>query len=420
MAHFINKKTGLGRSVFLKSLRNSRGQSVLMVVFSTLFLLALSGFAADLGRIYLVRQDLRKLADATASAAVVQTPTLSEAISIVHGIADLNEAGSSTYIADSDIKVGEWDFQSKTFTPAPANADDNKAVRVTVRRTAANGSPLNLIFAPIVGLQTMDLNARATAAATYPLCGIIGVEKLTATGTANVDSYHSGDGPYSPATALSNGTLCSDGTIKLTGDVEVHGDAIPGKDDEVKLIGGATVSGSTEPRTTKLVIAPIVLGDVATNNNNAQIPLTSKGKNPLNNNNEFLMTSTETLQLPAGTYFFTNMSLKGQAQITTNDPVVIFVDGNVDIGGGGIVNSSGIPTNLQIFATGTSVKYSGNSAFYGLLYAPDADVTVSGVPEFFGALVGATATISGTPFIHYDEDLKPFKAALRAIPVLVE
>jgi hypothetical protein len=64
-----------------------------------------------------------------------------------------------------------------------------------------------------------------------------------------------------------------------------------------------------------------------------------------------------------------------------------------------------IPNNLHIFMTGGTARISGNSDFYGVVYAPNTDVTLAGNAGFFGATVGKTLTIEGTGDMHYDEDL---------------
>jgi len=71
------------------------------------------------------------------------------------------------------------------------------------------------------------------------------------------------------------------------------------------------------------------------------------------------------------------MTIKAQAQINVTGPVVIFVTGDVSLGGGGIANTTQDPSNLQIFVTGTDASYTGNSDFYGLFfaYAPDSTTT---------------------------------------------
>ncbi len=52
---------------------------------------------------------------------------------------------------------------------------------------------------------------------------------------------------------------------------------------------------------------------------------------------------------------------------------------------------------------------SGNSAFNGTIYAPEADISFSGggnnTVDFMGAIVGKSVRISGKYQFHYDESL---------------
>jgi hypothetical protein len=56
--------------------------------------------------------------------------------------------------------------------------------------------------------------------------------------------------------------------------------------------------------------------------------------------------------------------------------------------------------------TCTSVRYAGNSEFTGTIYAPNADVTMIGTSDAYGAFVGKTFMIGGTMDLHYDEALR--------------
>ncbi len=68
----------------------------------------------------------------------------------------------------SDIKVGNWDPDTRSFTAwddggfSPATMDLD-AVRVRTHRSQDNGNPLNLFLAPAVGLAQLDINVAAIA-----------------------------------------------------------------------------------------------------------------------------------------------------------------------------------------------------------------------------------------------------------------
>lgn len=84
--------------------------------------------------------------------------------------------------------------------------------------------------------------------------------------------------------------------------------------------------------------------------------------------------------------------------------VKIFVTGNLNIDGAeAIVNDSRKPTALKIFYTGNNpVTLSGGSAAFASLYAPFADVTLSGYDSaFYGAISCKNLVVDNADF-HYD------------------
>jgi hypothetical protein len=82
------------------------------------------------------------------------------------------------------------------------------------------------------------------------------------------------------------------------------------------------------------------------------------------------------------------------------------------INGNGVVNDTG---NASAFAyyglpSNTSINLTGNGAFYGTIYAPEADFSLKGsgktsVDDFTGASVTKTTTMTGNFNFHYDESL---------------
>jgi hypothetical protein len=123
------------------------------------------------------------------------------------------------------------------------------------------------------------------------------------------------------------------------------------------------------------------------------------------------------VHLNAGIYVINSLSQNGNAQIIVDSgPVVIQVAGvgqttPVTINGNGLVNttqSGGFkPENLQISYAGTgTIKMNGGSGTSALIYAPNADVTISGGGDLYGALVAKTLSDTGGAAIHYDRRLK--------------
>jgi hypothetical protein len=86
----------------------------------------------------------------------------------------------------------------------------------------------------------------------------------------------------------------------------------------------------------------------------------------------------------------------------------LYVSGEIDITGNGIVNTD-LPENLLIFSTGSEdVKLAGNGNLSAAVYAPNSFVQLGGggaVGSMFGAIVGDSVKLNGDYPFHYDEDL---------------
>ncbi len=102
-----------------------------------------------------------------------------------------------------------------------------------------------------------------------------------------------------------------------------------------------------------------------------------------------------------------------QIHIGAGASLTIYMAGaTASIGGNGVVNDSaqasafayyGLPTNTRLDLTG-------NGAFYGTIYAPQADFTLKGsgkssVEDFTGASVTKSTTMTGNFNFHFDESL---------------
>ncbi|MDX2225648.1 MAG: hypothetical protein SFY92_00900 [Verrucomicrobiae bacterium] len=110
----------------------------------------------------------------------------------------------------------------------------------------------------------------------------------------------------------------------------------------------------------------------------------------------------------------TNVTTTTNTVSITNGPpkVEIYVYGpEIDLGGNGIVNSSGRPGWLSIYGlpTVTNVGIGGTSALYAGIYAPSAEVTIHGTADIYGAVTGSTIRSVGNFVIHYDESMNEDK-----------
>ena len=119
-----------------------------------------------------------------------------------------------------------------------------------------------------------------------------------------------------------------------------------------------------------------------------------------------------------------DVSFKGQSSISVpnGSKLTMYADGDVEIGGNGIINGSGVPSDVFIYGTqdatdngdgtysaGQTIKIAGNGVLSAAVYAPGADLTLNGGGsrgDVFGSAVGFTATVTGGSSFHFDEALR--------------
>jgi len=124
------------------------------------------------------------------------------------------------------------------------------------------------------------------------------------------------------------------------------------------------------------------------------------------------LTSGMTMHLRAGTYDFNSITLVGNASIVIDSgPVIMNIVGTgsanpIDLSGGSVSNMSFVPENFQITYGGTrGVAVSGGAATSLVVYAPNAQVSLTGGGSIYGSVLGATIDNHGGTDVHYDRHL---------------
>ena len=82
------------------------------------------------------------------------------------------------------------------------------------------------------------------------------------------------------------------------------------------------------------------------------------------------------------------------------------------ISGNGVVNDTGHASAFAYYGlpSNTSISLKGNGAFFGTIYAPEANFSLNGsgnntTDDFTGASITKTTTMTGNFNFHYDESL---------------
>lgn len=153
-----------------------------MVAVCLTMLIGFAAAAVDVGYVMMTKNELQNIADATA---------LSGARWLGHNYQEMSSAEQQAYVCDpgpiiagvqevalnsyagglggitintGDVTIGTWN--SNGTPPLTQTMNQPDAVSVTVRRDDAANGPISSIFARILGLETFELSADATAALT--------------------------------------------------------------------------------------------------------------------------------------------------------------------------------------------------------------------------------------------------------------
>ena len=190
---FLTEVTTMKAGQYSKgTLSDCRGGVAIIVAILLPVLIMFIALAVDIGYLTVTRNELQNVADASALSGARWLGRLyecngdlvscEEAMSYedqqtynvnrwaiwwgVQSVAWKNSAGGkdSIRILPDDIVVGRWNTDQKIISPVTNIAPT--AVQVTARRDASANSPITTFFAGIMGIDTLEVSAVATASLT--------------------------------------------------------------------------------------------------------------------------------------------------------------------------------------------------------------------------------------------------------------
>jgi hypothetical protein len=109
-------------------------------------------------------------------------------------------------------------------------------------------------------------------------------------------------------------------------------------------------------------------------------------------------------------YVMDTVSISGTAAISVDSGgfLEIYAGGNWSVSGKGVVNNTGAAARCRVngLPTCTAMSYSGSSGMHAYVYAPQADLTLTGgSASYHGAIQAKSISASGSVVFHYDESL---------------
>lgn len=182
MSKRLGRKTRMGTNFWRRMAGGERGAVAVTVAIMLVVLLGMGALALDVSNAMIARNELQNIADGAALAGARQigliyqglpqgTPytsyvlsDTSAVVSAVTGVASNNQARQvAIAINTSDIVVGVWDSTTRILTPGNVGVT---GVRVTARRDPGANGPVATWLAGVIGLNSMNVVATATAALT--------------------------------------------------------------------------------------------------------------------------------------------------------------------------------------------------------------------------------------------------------------
>jgi hypothetical protein len=269
--------------------------------------------------------------------------------------------------------------------------------------------------------------------------------QITLSGNAETDSFNSEDPAWStnglydpnPAKTRDNGDVATNGQlireINATGNVKIRGHVSTGPGGTVGFTGNTAIGSKTFVDGGNTGIEPgWFKDDMNVSFPDVGVPFTGGYFTPsagtYNGTNyhyvigegnwrmsSLSMSSTKVMMVTGNAVLYVtgNVSLSGQAYIAIapGASLKLYVGGSASLSGQGVANATGNARNFVLYGLPScqNLSLSGNSAFIGIIYAPNADFTLSGggsdEVDFIGASITKTVNMSGKYNFHYDESL---------------
>ena len=213
---------------------NESGAIALVMVVALVALMAAAALAVDYGYMLVVQRQLQNAADAGAlsgaeafgsnspNSQAAQTAATTAATNIVK----YNSWGNQQALTYCTVTPGYWSFVNKAFTGTTSTTATLPtqtppavwAIQVVVPKSSSNnGGPLQLIFGPILGIETVNLNGTAVAMVKSPSVtwSVLETGSSSITLNSNVTINGGSVGDNGSSLTLDNGVTVPQGQVYI-------------------------------------------------------------------------------------------------------------------------------------------------------------------------------------------------------------
>lgn len=406
------------------SLKHSREQGSALLITLTLGVILLIGLTA-----YLMLLGTQKKLG-TRSQSWNAALTMAEA-GIEEGLAQANSSTSifTTNTSNPDFSNNGWGTSGSFYGPVNRNLQGGFYSVVISQSAPPTIYATGYVTVPISGDEVSRTVRVTTAAQGLFIFDLGAVDNINFNGNGVAsDSYNSHDtnlstgGQYDSSKTSTNGSIASkDGLVDL-GNHTIDGSLYLGP--TASYAGNGTVSGSINYNYN--VQFPDVTLPSGASSWPTMVPLTVKISNKwvtyydFTTSGSYILSSDYPITVESGINInlnvtsttFSPTSLQIHGGVTNSGTAKLYINGptSVSISGNTAIDASNRPENLWYFGlpTLTSITYGGNSMFVGVIYAPEANLTLNGggnASGIQGASVSKTITMNGHYNFHYDESL---------------
>lgn len=255
--------------------------------------------------------------------------------------------------------------------------------------------------------------------------GVFGKESVVLNSNAVVDSYNSTFGAYGGTNISHSGNVGTNSTseswpyaVTMNSNAQVYGDVVigPGGDTDYAILENANVSITGAKETLdELKNFPDVYAPTLTYrgsiqlNANGSASITESGKYDFIrlNSNSHITVSGGDIQL----HITGELSLNSNTRIDVEagSSLELYVDSQMNFNSNAQINNLNTdPTKCILYGTSNYTGYlnfNSNTAFFGVVYAPEAHIQMNSNSGIYGSVAGKTVSICSNGQVHYDEAL---------------
>lgn len=320
------------------------------------------------------------------------------------------------YLMNQELAAGSWTVGDVPVFESEPLAACNASYSVTFSGNLSGG--YELVSTGVCGSQTRTL--RVLIGLSSPFSddfAVLTEGQLTMKNNTRVDGFNSAD-PSETDVAVSIGTLSNqDDQIDLGKNTVIDGDLYVGPggnpDTVVTMKDRQSVTGElftmAAPYSMPTIDVPDFVGSKGKiEGNTISLGTASSGRYDsisINNNGQLEVSGNVVLHVTG------DIELKNGAELKVNNGAILklYVDGDVSAkNSAGINNAGKIPGNVRIYGTGADQTFElkNNTDFYGVLYAPNAEMTLHNNGNAYGSFIAETFELKNNGNIYYDKALR--------------